>query len=139
MKKRETKNANNLEVTNIAEQHDDVPESAFLVKADDVVLFHTGDYVGSFDTFKDDLMFLARKYDKVDISFMFLAGETTSQSAKILKPKAALPMHGFMMDHLYKSFPEKIQKVNPSTKSVYPEYEGDVFFYKNGSIRQIMD
>ena len=56
-KGRETKKVPKLEITNIAEQHDDVPESAFLVKADDVVIFHTGDYVGSYDTFKDDLKF----------------------------------------------------------------------------------
>jgi ankyrin repeat protein/L-ascorbate metabolism protein UlaG (beta-lactamase superfamily) len=130
-KGRETKKVNALEVTNIAEQHDDVPESAFLVKADDVVIFHTGDYVGSFDTFKDDLKFLAEKYGKVDISFMFLAGDTTVQSANIMQPKIAFPMHGFMLDYLYKNFPEKIEKASPSTKTFCPEFEGDVFFYKN--------
>ena len=127
---RETKRINNLEVTNIAEQHDDVPESAFLVKADDVVIFHTGDYVGAFDTFKDDLQFLAKKYKSVDLSFMFLAGETTAQSAKLMKPQTAFPMHGFNLDYLYKNFSRKIKKASPSTKTFYPEYEGDVFFYK---------
>ena len=127
---RETKNINNLEVTNIFEQHDDVPESAFLVKADDVVIFHTGDYFGSFDTFKDDLKFLAKKYNRVDISFMFLAGETTVQSANIMKPKTAFPMHGFTLDYLYKNFPERIKKASPSTKTFCPEFEGDVFFFK---------
>jgi len=127
---RDTKMVDNLEVTNISEQHDDVPESAFLVKADDVTIFHTGDYVGSFDIFKKDLKFLAKKYNNVDISFMFLAGETTFQSAKIMKPKIAFPMHGFMLDYLYKNFPEKIKKTNPSTKTFCPEFEGDVFFYK---------
>jgi len=119
----------NLEVTNIAEQHDDVPESAFLVKADDVVIFHTGDYVGAFDSFKDDLKFLADKYGRVDIAFLFLAGETTAQSAKIMKPNIAFPMHGFRLDYLYRNFPEKIKKVSLSTKTLYPEFEGDVFFH----------
>ena len=117
-------------MTNIAEQHDDVPESAFLVKADDVVIFHTGDYVGSFDTFKDDLKFLAEKYNRVDISFLFLAGETTTKSVKNMNPKIAFPMHAFSRDYLYKYFPEKIKRINPSTRVFCPEFEGDVFFYK---------
>ena len=100
------------------------------MKADDVVIFHTGDYVGSFDTFKDDLKFLAEKYNRVDISFMFLAGETTAQAAKIMKPQTAFPMHGFGLDYLYRYFPEKIRKISPFTKVFCPEFEGDVFFYK---------
>jgi L-ascorbate metabolism protein UlaG (beta-lactamase superfamily) len=128
-KGRETISVNDLEVTNIFEQHDDVPESAFLVKADDVVIFHTGDYVGSFNTYKDDLKFLAEKYGRVDISFMFLAGETTAQSAKIMKPKIAFPMHSFTLDYLYRFFPQKIEKVSPKTKTFCPEFEGDVFLY----------
>lgn len=47
-----------------------------------------------------------------------------------MKPKTAFPMHGFMLDYLYKYFPGKIRKVSPATKTLLPEYEGDVFFYQ---------
>jgi len=98
------------------------------------ILLENKDLINSKDnrncTFKDDLKYLAEKYKRVDISFMFLAGETTTQSVKIMEPKIAFPMHGFGLDYLYKNFPEKIRKISPSTRVFCPEFEGDVFFYK---------
>ncbi|MCP4704752.1 MAG: hypothetical protein GY865_09095, partial [candidate division Zixibacteria bacterium] len=44
-----------------------VPEAAYLIKTDDLIIYHGGDYKGSV---KNDMEYLTRKIDHIDIAMI---------------------------------------------------------------------
>jgi ankyrin repeat protein/L-ascorbate metabolism protein UlaG (beta-lactamase superfamily) len=123
-----------VEVFTINDHHDGVPEVAYLVKADEVVIYHSGDYVGRLDSFRNDIDYFAGKCDRVDLLFTFLVGNTSKYAIKRLKPVYAFPMHSFGRDYLYQGAALKLGKANPRTEMVCGEFQGDRYVYKKRKI-----
>ncbi len=123
-----------IEVYTINDHHDGVPEVAYLVKADGVVIYHSGDYVGRLDSFRDDIDYFAGQCGRVDLLFTFLVGNTSKYAIQRLKPVSAFPMHAFGMEYLYPGAALNLGKANPRTKMTYGEFQGDRFIYRKGKI-----
>jgi L-ascorbate metabolism protein UlaG (beta-lactamase superfamily) len=123
-----------VEVYTINDHHDGVPEVAYLVKADGVVIYHSGDYVGRLDSFRNDIDYFAGKSGRVDLMFTFLVGSTAKYAVQRLKPVSAFPMHAFGMEYLYQGAALNLGKANPRTKMICGEFQGDRFIYHKGKI-----
>ena len=123
-----------VEVYTINDHHDGVPEVAYLVKTDGVVMYHSGDYVGRLDSFRSDIDYFAGECDRVDLLFTFMVGNTSKYAIQRLKPLTAFPMHAFGRDYLYQGAALDLGKANPRTKMVCVEFRGDRFIYKKGKI-----
>jgi hypothetical protein len=109
-----------------------VPEVAYLVKADGVVMYHSGDCVGRLDSFCNDIDYLAGKCGKVDLLFTFLVGNTSKYAIRRLKPVSAFPMHVFGREYLYQGVALALGKATPRTKMLCGEFKGDRYIYKKG-------
>jgi len=123
-----------IEVYTINDHHDGVPEVAYLVKADGVVMYHSGNYVGRLDSFRDDISYFAGKYSRVDLLFTFLIGNTSKYAIQRLKPVSAFPMHAFGMEYFYQGAALNLGKANPRTKIICGEFQGDRFISHKGKI-----
>jgi len=135
---REHREIGAIEITTV---HDfsDVYETAFLVKADGVVIFHPGDYVGRYigreRTYKTEYDFLSKRYEQVDIAF-FGGGlfESTNYMFQKLSPRAAFIQH--TSDYNYKGWTKELQKRFPNVKFFYAENRGDRFFFHHGKVSE---
>jgi len=124
-----------VEIATINSYHSDVPEVAYLVKVDGLVIYHSGDYVGKMDGYRQDIDGLAKKFGPVDIAFLFLSGEVPLYSLEKLAPKVAFPMHSFGMEPLYQGCARTFSRRSPKSEVRYPEKEGDQFQYPPGRLR----
>ncbi|UCF04950.1 MAG: MBL fold metallo-hydrolase [bacterium] len=86
-----------LEVYTIKSNHAGVPEVAYLVKVDGLVIYHNGDYQGDYE---DDITYLKTKADSIDIAFLFCVWQAQWKYYRVnfelitrMQPKAAFPMH----------------------------------------------
>ena len=77
-----------VEIFTVNEEHDDVPEVAYLVRTDGVSIVHMGDYIRPIDTYQADMDYLLGKAGRVDIGFF-----SRVFHAKSLAPRVAWPMH----------------------------------------------
>jgi len=53
---RATKMLGGMEIFTVNDEHDDVPEVAYLVKVDGLSIYHSGDYMGPIDEYQDDMV-----------------------------------------------------------------------------------
>ena len=144
---REKKSLNGLEIWTIKSTDEGV---GFLVKVDDLVVFHGGDHAywgGSIDSFSREIDYLAKVEDKIDIVFLALATGTGQRSESItrgifyaiekLRPKVMFPMHAGGREYLYKEFAQEAEKKSLKTKVCYCLNKGDKFIYQNGEIKKL--
>jgi ankyrin repeat protein/L-ascorbate metabolism protein UlaG (beta-lactamase superfamily) len=124
-----------VEIATINSYHSDVPEVAYLVKVDGLVIYHSGDYVGKMDEYRQDIDGLAKKFGPADIAFLFLSGEVPLYSLERLAPKLAFPMHSFGMEPLYQGCARTFSLRSPKSEIRYPEKEGDQFQYPPRRLR----
>lgn len=111
-----------------------VPEAAYLIKVDGLVLYFAGDYGGNFE---DGIDYLAGKQGYIDIAFVLAYGGKTDVSfyaIEKLMPKIVFPMHAEGREFVYKEFAGKVKEKNPNTKVICAENRGDRYFYNNGKI-----
>jgi len=93
---RETIELDGVTIRTIYHDFDDIPESAFLVELDGLVLFHSGDHGNGPPPFKDEFVanldYLANLAPEIDLAFIPLWGEESYVIDK-LKPKVTFAMH----------------------------------------------
>jgi L-ascorbate metabolism protein UlaG (beta-lactamase superfamily) len=94
--KRTVTRVSGLEIYNVHHAFDGIPESAFLVHADDVWVYHAGDHSHSRGarnaTFRDNLTYLAGIADRLDIMFTPTWGGELF-AIETLHPRVVFPMH----------------------------------------------
>jgi L-ascorbate metabolism protein UlaG (beta-lactamase superfamily) len=132
-----------LEIETVNSHHSGVPESAFLVKADGLTIYHNGDYagrMGAYDTAPSnvpaDMDYLKTKLKAVDILFLdaFMA-DFHIQILQSLKPNVLFPMHYGGREEELKKFAADLKKAGVEIPVYCPAKPGDRFEYRNGSIR----
>lgn len=80
-----------IEVYTINSHHSGVPEVAYLIKTDSLVIYHGGDYNSDY---KSDFAYLATKTDRLD--FMMAndwCGDPITEPIKLFNPKLVFPGH----------------------------------------------
>ena len=140
-----------MELFTINHAFDNIPEAAFLVRVDGLVIFHSGDH-GSTGAvinpvFKDNIDYLAQKTQSVDVAFISQFGSRSREEVNIgdlytintLRPTITFPMHRGGGEDSYKNFADEAQKKKARTKVMCAEARGDRFFYGNGVIAKLIE
>jgi L-ascorbate metabolism protein UlaG (beta-lactamase superfamily) len=138
---RETLMLDDMEIHTVNSSHSGVPEVAYLVKVDGLVIYHGGDYQGRSGRngpshLKEDMVYLKGVTDAVDLFFIGAwAGAPYLESIRSLRPKIMFPMHYRKEEHKYKEFASELKGLGIETPVYCPEKRGDRFFFENGTVR----
>jgi len=128
-----------LEIATINSHHSGVPEVAWLVKVDGLVVYHNGDCQPADPASEHD--FLKTKTDAIDLAFVFpvtAPGEKyTVQEEDFFRKfrvRAAFPMHARAGDAMYLDFERTFEAKFPGLRVHVPIAMGQKFVYANGRI-----
>jgi L-ascorbate metabolism protein UlaG (beta-lactamase superfamily) len=129
-----------LEICTINSHHSGVPEVAYLVKVDGLVIYHNGDCQPNDPA---AYSFLRTKADRIDIAFVMpVYGDNeryTDQNLDLFekfRPRAVFPMHAEAGASRFFEF-EKVYKVkSPGLDIIIPAKLGDRFVFRNGKIER---
>jgi L-ascorbate metabolism protein UlaG (beta-lactamase superfamily) len=138
---------NGIEVYNINHEFDGIPEAAFLVKTDGLVIFHSGDHGSTGEElnplFKSNIDFLADRENQIDMAFISQFGSRSGgevnngdlYTIEKLEPKVTFPMHQGGGERFYERFAQEAQQKGAKSQVVCAKKQGDRFFYQKGKIR----
>ena len=129
-----------LEISTINSHHSGVPEVAYLVKVDGLVIYHNGDCQPNDPA---AYSFLRTKADRIDMAFVMpVYGDNeryTRQNLDIFekfRPRAVFPMHAEAGASRFFEF-EKVYKAKiPGLDVIIPAKLGDRFVFRNGKIER---
>jgi L-ascorbate metabolism protein UlaG (beta-lactamase superfamily) len=126
--------AGDLTVATINSHHAGVPEVAWLVKVDGLVVYHNGDCCPSDPV--AEYAFLGTKTDRIDLAFLppvYAEGEAyTAQNVaffKTFRVGTAFPMHVQAGDPMYFGFQKSFQDRFPGLDIRVPMRMGEKFVY----------
>ena len=119
----------------------------FMVEVDGLTIYHPGDHANRFQDgdkdFSDEIDFLAKEYDDIDIAFVPITGcsfrdkvalfSGNDYLVKSFGPKLVLPMHGSNNEHKYKEYAKDKNKAGNTSIFKYALNKGDRFYYKKQS------
>ena len=141
------KTIDGFEIFNINHEFDGIPEGAFLVKGDGLVIFHTGDHGSTGEElnilFKENIDYLAQQAKQIDVAFISQFGSRSGgevnngdlYAIEKLGPKVTFPMHQGGGERFYKKFAVEAKQKEAKTKVIPAEKRGDRFFYQNGIVK----
>jgi len=128
-----------LEIATINSHHSGVPEVAWLVKVDGLVIYHNGDCQP--DDPSSEYDFLKTKMEAIDLAFVFPVFEEgqkyTLQNKDFFKKfrvRAAFPMHARAGDVMYLGFQKTFQAEFPGLSIHVPMTLGQKFIYEKGRV-----
>lgn len=128
-----------LEIATINSHHSGVPEVAWLVKADGLVIYHNGDCRPDDAISEND--YLRTKTESIDLAFVFPVFEEgqkyTIQNLDFFgkfRVRAAFPMHGQAGNTRYLDFQKAMQACFPALPVHVPMAMGQKFIYEKGKI-----
>lgn len=143
---REKKKIGKIEVLSVNSHEADPLDSAFLVKADGLTIYHGGDYgplggiekIASF--YDQDMRYLKENADRLDI--MFLAGRLINGqvpkyinfSIETAGPRIFFPMHYQSSEYLFRELADELAKSAYRTRVIPPQDRGDFYLYRGGKI-----
>lgn len=132
--------AGGLEIATINSHHSGVPEVAWLIKVDGLVIYHNGDCQPDDPFAEHD--FLRAKTDAIDLAFVFPVYEEgqkyTIQNLDLFKKfrvKAAFPMHVQAGDPMYLNFQKIFQAKFPGLPIHVPMTMGQKFVFGQGKVK----
>jgi len=130
-----------LEIATINSHHSDVPEVAWLVKVDGLVIYHNGDCQPADPVAEHD--HLRKRTDVIDLAFVQPVYEEGQKYAvqnsdlfTRFRVKAAFPMHVRAGDARYLDFQKAVQAKFPGLLLRVPMRMGQKFVYANGRIEE---
>jgi len=139
---REELKLDDMEIYTVNSFHSFVPEVAYLVKVDGLVIYHGGDYQGKMgrnapSNTKEDMRYLETKADAVDLFFIGAwTGPPYLQAIKSLQPKVIFPMHERKKEENYKRFAAELKNLGVTIPVICPEKRGDRFSFRNGIVQR---
>jgi ankyrin repeat protein/L-ascorbate metabolism protein UlaG (beta-lactamase superfamily) len=111
-----------MEVFTVNGEHNDVPETAYLVKADGLSIYHAGDYISPTAAFKTDMDYLRAKAGRIDLAFI-----SRFEQAEALAPAVVFPMHAYNREYMYEAFAREAEEKKLPSRVIRPENKGDRF------------
>jgi len=128
-----------LEIATINSHHSGVPEVAWLIKVDGLVIYHNGDCRPDDPSAEND--FLKTKTDAIDLAFLFPVFEEGQKYAiqnadffEKFRIRAAFPMHAQAGDAMYFGFQKAFQAKFPGLQIHIPMKVGHKFVFENGQV-----
>lgn len=130
-----------LEIATINSHHSGVPEVAWLVKVDGLVIYHNGDCQPGDPA--SEYGFLRTKTDIIDLAFVPPVYDTgqkyTEQNLDIFgtfRVRAAFPMHVQAGDPMYLGFQQAFQAKFPGLPIHVPMKMGQKLIFEKGKVRE---
>jgi ankyrin repeat protein/L-ascorbate metabolism protein UlaG (beta-lactamase superfamily) len=134
---RETKVIDGVKITAIPSTDSG---EGFMVEVDGLTIYHPGDHAKRFrdgdKAFSDEIDFLAKQYQNIDIAFIPITGCSFRDKKSLIegndyviekfKPSLVLPMHGSGNEHRYKEYAEE----RNNSIYQYVSSRGDRLFYQ---------
>ena len=128
-----------LEISTINSHHSGVPEVAWLVRVDGLVIYHNGDCQPR--QYAQDYAYLKTKAERVDLAFVMRVYEGreryTLQNAELFRrfrPRAVLPMHDTAGSPEYAAFERAWRTRVPGLAVFPPRRLGERFVYRNRAL-----
>jgi L-ascorbate metabolism protein UlaG (beta-lactamase superfamily) len=128
-----------LAIATINSHHSGVPEVAWLVKVDGLVIYHNGDCLPDDPGPEHD--FLKTKSGRIDLAFVFPVTEPgqkyTIQEEDFFRKfdvGAAFPMHATAGDAMYLDFRKVFKAKFPTLRIHVPMTLGQKFVFENGRV-----
>jgi L-ascorbate metabolism protein UlaG (beta-lactamase superfamily) len=145
---RETRQIDGVMVATINHEFDNVPEVAFLVEVDGLVIYHSGDHGTVTEdpnpVFVDNIDYLSSLGRQIDIAFVStfgrIGGGMVNNGDRYtigkLKPRALFPMHHGGNEDLYEKFAREMKNEDAATAVHYADRRGECFTYAAGRVRK---
>jgi L-ascorbate metabolism protein UlaG (beta-lactamase superfamily) len=125
-----------MKISNVHHSFDGLPESAFLVSVDGLLIYHAGDHGHSKGaenpSYKSNIDYLASLNDRIDLAFLPMFGGTDYAIDK-LAPRVVVPMHSRGGERAYSEFKRHAESRHPEVRVFAAEKPGDSFKYGEGS------
>jgi L-ascorbate metabolism protein UlaG (beta-lactamase superfamily) len=130
-----------MDIHTVHHRFDGIPEAAFLVKADGLVIYHSGDHACTAErldkTFRDNIDYLSGLAPYVDIAFVSIFCRRDGSwvnggdryTLEKLRPRLFLPMHSGGHEKEYGQFAEDAAKLGIKTRIPAAGRRGEHFFY----------
>jgi L-ascorbate metabolism protein UlaG (beta-lactamase superfamily) len=116
-----------IEVYTINSHHSGVPEVAYLVKTDDMAIYHGGDYNADY---KADFAYLKTCTDDLDVAMMNdWCGDPIMEPINNFNPKLILPGHFGAKEHEARKLPSCYEALGLSGEVKCARQRGDMFKY----------
>jgi L-ascorbate metabolism protein UlaG (beta-lactamase superfamily) len=137
-----------MAVSTVSHEFDGIPEVAYLVRVDGLVIYHSGDHASTSEvpnaTYTDNIDFFAGKQERVDLVFLSTFGRRGGivvnngdlYAIDRLKPRAVFPMHHGGGEDLNQRFVDEMAGRVTTTEFVAARQLGDRFFYSDGQVRR---
>jgi len=129
-----------LEIATINSHHSGVPEVAWLVKVDGVVIYHNGDCQP--EDAAGEYEFLKKKAERIDIAFIPPVYEErlkySVQNMELFRrfsPRLVIPMHAKAGDAMYRDFERAWKSKVPGLSVAIPMKMGEMFTLERDSAR----
>jgi L-ascorbate metabolism protein UlaG (beta-lactamase superfamily) len=132
-----------MEIYTVNSHHSDVPEVAYLIKIDGLVIYHGGDYQGRMEPDGEskvvgDMAYLKPKAASPDLFFIGAwTGDPYIKSIEALEPKVIFSMHYGGKEEKYKQFASDLKDLGFKQPVMCPDKSGDKFVYKDGKIEKV--
>jgi len=135
-----------LSVSAVQHDFDGIPESAFLVQVDGLVIYHSGDHATLSDPpraeFADNIDALARQVERVDLAFMSIFGAGAGRWVNAgdrytiakLRPRVVFPMHAGGREREYEAFATEARRLGLAPVFATATRPGQSFSYRNGRL-----
>jgi L-ascorbate metabolism protein UlaG (beta-lactamase superfamily) len=131
VKKRASAKIDGMEVYTIYSHHSGVPEVAYLVKVDDYVIYHNGDYKAEY---VKDYDYLRTITDRIDIAFVIGHPDETHQyflQAKrmdeLFETGCMIPMNRLGYEPRCRKYAKLLEEQGAKAAFLVPEKRGDHF------------
>ena len=137
-KKRETKTIGTIKISNIYHDFDNIPESAFLIEADGLTIYFSGDHGNApgalHPVYKDNIDYVAKQAKDFDLIFLSIFGSPTYDgelyAIEKFQPRVMFPMHFGSREAGAKGFVKVAKEKFSGVTFWYPLHQGDKFSYK---------
>jgi L-ascorbate metabolism protein UlaG (beta-lactamase superfamily) len=123
-----------VRIHTVSHDFDGIPEAAFLVQADGVTLYHSGDHGSTAPTaqrFAANIDYFAGIARHIDIAFTVTWGGADYLVDK-LSPKVVFPQHEGGAEYRLRGWAERGDGARLQTQVLVPEKRGDRFLYTGG-------
>jgi len=138
-----------MQVFTVNHSFDRIPEVAYLVKVDGLVIYHSGDHASTTEvpneTFSGNIDYFASLQESVDLAFISTFGRRGGAivnngdlyTIERLRPRTVFPMHHGGGEDLNQRFADQVADRVAPTSILAARHLGDEFFYSNGQTRRI--
>ena len=146
---RAVRDFDDMKVSTVNHRFDRIPEVAYLVAVDGLVIYHSGDHASTAEvpnqTFTGNIDYFAGMHDHVDVAFLSTFGRRGGAivnngdlyAIERLRPHSVFPMHHGGGEDLCQRFADEVGEAVGFGNIAVARRLGDAFYYTDGQTRRV--